>query len=150
MSLFTYTLLCALYSGTSGQFTPNIISEIFQTCLLTQFLEALVAYLCLRALIVRASFLDLLSFAGYKYFGLCINALVGLLLPSWLHGTTKANTVCFFYTAMAASYFTLKVMSNTIPRQVSFTGGPKRAVIILALAISQPLVMCYVSHTRFL
>lgn len=149
MSLITYVLLCAICYGNAGQFDPEVIPDVTTKCVLAQILEVVAIRVGFYMMQTSVPFLDLWAYTGYKYLGLCINisvALVGRLLT--LGGTTTYY-VCFLWTASAAAYLMLKIMSHTVPMQVA-AQGPKREVMVLAFAACQPVFMWFVSQTKFL
>lgn len=125
MSLITYVLLCALCYGNAGQFNPEVIPDVCSKCFLTQALEVVAIRVGFYMMQSPMSFLDLWSYTGYKYLGLCINLLLGLLGRSLALGGLTTYYVSFFWTASAASFFMLKIMSHTVPRQTA-ADGPKR------------------------
>ena len=97
----------------------------------------------------NVSFLDLWCYTGYKYLGLCINISIGLLGRMFALGGATVYYVCFLWTASAAAFLMLKVMSHTVPLQTA-AAGPKREVMVLAFAVAQPVFMWFVSQTKFL
>ena len=103
----SYVLLSALLIGNSGTFSPDVIQDILVSCSFTQFLEVAaikVGYYYLQA---PCSWLDMVSFTGYKYVGLCINMVCGLLGGYWFYN------VALLWTASAVGYFMMKVRENT-------------------------------------
>jgi hypothetical protein len=75
MSLVTYVLLCALGYGTAGKFDTEVIPDVTTKCMVTQILEVLIIRFGLYMMQAPVPFLDLFSYTGYKYLGLCINML---------------------------------------------------------------------------
>jgi len=148
MSLISYCLLCALCYGTSGQFDPEVIPDVTTNCFIVQVLEVIAIRVGLYMMQVTLPILDLFSYTGYKYLGLCINMFIGLITGHLGYGTTGFY-VTFLFTASAASYFMLKTMANNTPTNVSAT-GPKREIMVLAFAGSQAVTMWLVSQTKFL
>jgi len=148
MSLITYVLLCALCYGTAGTFNPEVIPDVMTKCFVTQILEVLVIRFGFYMMQAPVSILDLFSYTGYKYVGLCANMVIGLLMGHFAMGG-RGYWIVFFWTATAASYFMLKTMANNIPMVTSAT-GPKREVMVLAFAASQFATMWFVSQTKFL
>lgn len=148
MSLITYVLLCALCYGTAGQFNPEVIQDVTTKCFVTQILEVLVIRFGFYMMQAQVALLDLFSYTGYKYLGLCINMMVGLLLGHFGFGA-RGFYVTFLWTASAASFFMLKTMANNIPA-VTAAAGPKREFMVLAFAASQFATMYFVSQTKFL
>ena len=149
MSLITYCLLCALCYGTAGKFNPEVLPDITTKCFVTQILEVLIIRFGFYMMEAPVAFLDLFSYTGYKYLGLCVNMLVGMALGQVAGYGTSGFYVAFLWTASAASFFMLKTMANNIPTITAAT-GPKREVMVLAFAGSQAASMWFVSQTKFL
>ena len=148
MSLITYCLLCALCYGTAGQFNPEVIADVTTMCFITQIAEVLIIRLGIYMMQTSIPFLDLFSYTGYKYLGLTINILFGILF-GYLDWGRSGFYVTFVWTASAASFFMLKTMANNIPVETAAT-GPKREVMVLAFAASQAASMWFVSQTKYL
>jgi hypothetical protein len=148
MSLITYCLLCALCYGTAGQFNPEVVQNIATKCFVTQILEVLLIRLGFYLLEAPVALLDLFSYTGYKYLGLSLNMVFGILLGHLGYGT-YGFYVTFMWTASAAAFFMLKTMANNIPT-VTATAGPKREAVVLVFAVSQAATMWFVSQTKFL
>jgi len=148
MSGITYVLLSALLYGTAGQFNPEVIPGITTSCLLMQTLEVLCMRLGFYLLQVPVPMLDLFSYTGYKYVGLCLNMVVGLVVGHFGMGS-RGYYVAFFWTASCMAYFMLKTMANNIPERTS-AQGPKREVVVIGFAASQLATMWFVSQTKLL
>jgi len=148
MTLVTYVLLCALCYGTSGNFDPEVIPDVTTKCFVTQILEVLLIRFGFYMMQAPVALLDLFSYTGYKYLGLCLNMVVGLLVGHFGFGA-RGYYITFVWTATAASFFMLKTMANNIPMVTAAT-GPKREVMVFAFAASQFATMWFVSQTKFL
>jgi len=148
MSLITYVLLCALAYGNAGQFSPEVLPQVATWCFTSQILEVLLIRFGFYMMQAPVPFLDLFSYTGYKYFGLCFNML-GAIAATHFGLGTKTYYAFFLYTASAASYFMLKTMANNIPLVVAAT-GPKREMMVVGFAASQFATMYFVSKTKFL
>ena len=148
MSLITYSLLAALCYGTAGQFQPEVIADVTTKCFLTQILEVALIRVGFYTMQVPVAFLDLICYTGYKYLGLTINMLFGLVLGEFQYGTSGFY-VTFLYTASASFYFMLKTMTYCIPEHTA-AEGPKRSFMVLGFAASQVATMWFVSQTKFL
>uniref|UniRef100_A0A7S2GX20 Protein YIF1 n=1 Tax=Helicotheca tamesis TaxID=374047 RepID=A0A7S2GX20_9STRA len=153
MALVTYVLLCALCYGTAGKFDPEVLPDVTTKCFITQLLEVLVMKGCIYSMEAPMAFLDLFSYTGYKYLGLCVNMLVGLAIGYLSNSESgyghKGYYVAFLWTASAISYFFLKTMANNIPMVTAKT-GPKREFMVLGFAASQFATCWFVSQTKFL
>lgn len=147
MSFITYVLLCAMVYGNAGKFSPQVLPQVASLCFGCQIAEVLGIRFGIYVLQAPIAMLDLLSYTGYKYLGLCVNMLAGMALNHFGMGK-EAYYVFFVYTGFAASWFMLKTMTNNIP--VVAAAGPKRDMIVLAFAASQAVVMYVVGKTKFL
>jgi hypothetical protein len=148
MSFITYVLLCAMVYGNAGQFSPQVLPQVATLCFACQIAEVLTIRFGIYLLQAPVAMLDLLSYTGYKYLGLCINMLAGMALNHFGMGK-EAYYIFFVYTGMAASWFMLKTLANNIPI-VEASAGPKREMMVLAFAASQGVVMYVVGRTKFL
>lgn len=148
MSLITYSLLAALCYGTAGKFNPEVIADVTTKCFLTQILEVAVIRFGFYTMQVSVAFLDLICYTGYKYLGLTINMVFGMLM-GYLDYGTSGFYVTFLWTASAIFFFMLKTMTYSIPEQTA-QDGPKRSFMVLGFAASQVATMWFVSQTKFL
>lgn len=148
MSLVTYCLLSAFLYGTAGKFNPEVIADVITKCFVTQIVEVLVIRGCLYTMQAPIPFLDIFSYTGYKYLGLTISMLCGIVFKKLQWGTASFYGA-FLWTASAAAWFMLKTMANNIPIQTAST-GPKRDIMVLAFAASQVATMWFVSQTKYL
>jgi hypothetical protein len=86
---------------------------------------------------VTLPFLDVFSYTGYKYVGLCIN------LVSRVLGST-ANFFVSLYTASMLGYFIMKTMAGVVPESAAVT-GPPRPLLLVAFAAMQFLIIFVLS-----
>lgn len=149
MSLITYGLLCALCYGTAGEFNPEVIADVTTKCFATQIFEVLVFRLGFYMLQSPIALLDLFAYTGYKYLGLTMNILFGILFGFMENWGRTGFYITFLWTASAASFFMLKTMANNVPKETSHS-GPKRELMVLGFAASQFFTMWLVSQTKFL
>ena len=143
MSLVTYVILCALLYGTSGKFSPEVLPDVMTKCFVTQSLEVLAIRFGFYLMQAPVALLELFSYTGYKYLGLCLNMIIGLAAGK------SSYYIMLLWTASSVSYVMLKAMANNIPRNTAAT-GPKREFMVLAFAGSQLATMWFLSETKFL
>jgi len=148
MSLVTYCLLSAFLYGTAGQFNPEVIADVITKCFVTQVIEVLVIKGCLYSMQTPIHFLDLFSYTGYKYLGLTISILCGIIFKKLDWGTASFYGA-FLWTASATAWFMMKTMDNNLSMQTSST-GPKRHIMVLVFAGLQVATMWFVSQTKYL
>lgn len=149
MSLLTYVLLCGLCYGNAGHFDPEVLPDVTTKCIVTQVLEVIAIRIGFYLMEAPVAILDLFSYTGYKYLGLSLNMLSGLVVGHFLGYGHRTYYFTYLWTATAVSYFILKVMANCIPRRTSAV-GPKRQFMVLGFAASQFATCWFVSQTNFL
>lgn len=150
MSLITYVLLCALCYGSAGQFSPEVLPDIITSCVLTQIFEVVLFRFGFYTMQAPVALLDLLAITGYKYLGLAVNMLVGVMLEVFMGaGSRRGYFVAFLWTASAVSYFVLKTMNGFVP-DVTSTKGPRREFMVLGFGVSQLATMWFLGQTKFL
>jgi protein transport protein YIF1 len=155
MAGITYVLISAFLTGTVGKFNPQVIPSITTYCFIIQLLEVLCIRFGFYLMQSHVAVLDLFSYTGYKYFGLCINMITAMIIGR--HGLNvfkavggiRTYYISFIWTASALSYFMLKTMANNIPLHTS-PNGPKREIMVLLFASSQLITMWLISQTKFL
>jgi hypothetical protein len=151
MSGITYVLLSALLYGTAGKFNPEVIPSVTTQCFVTQVLEVAAIRFGFYLMQSQVAILDLFSYTGYKYLGLCVNMMAGIIFGHFFgfSAGSRGYYATFMWTASAASYCMLKTMANNIPLKTA-QHGPKREVVVIAFAASQFATMWFVSQTKFL
>ena len=135
MSFITYVLLVGLRRGMGSGFTPEVLIQSVWRCLILHFCEAVLIKFGLSLMQVPMPFLDIFSYTGYKYVGLCLST-----LARGLGGTFGLLTT--FYTCFALAFFILKAMAAVVPATIST--GPPRHLMLLGFATIQffvPLIL---------
>jgi hypothetical protein len=140
MAFSTYILLVGFSNGQSNKFTPEALVQAVYSCLIFQVFETLIFKFGLSTLLqVYLPFLDLYSYTGYKYVGLCVCMLSSML------GTTVYFLVSL-YTSVSVAFFVLKSMAMAVPASNVNVSGPPRHLVLLAFAATQLIVnfiLCY-------
>ena len=136
MSFLTYLLLVGVARGATDSFTPEFLTQALWRCLALQMCECFLIKFGLSFMSVSLPFLDLVSYTGYKYVGLSINAIV-------LAFGTTLYFVCSLYTATSLAYFVLKTMAAVVPQPAG--RGPPRHLMLLGFAGLQFLVVILLS-----
>ncbi|GLD91481.1 hypothetical protein PINS_up000014 [Pythium insidiosum] len=140
MGFLTYILIAGYTKGASNQFSPDVIGNDASYCLVMQLIEIGILAACLYLLNSSISFLDLVSFSGYKYIALVINTVVYQLAGS------LAYYVALLYTGVAVSYFTLNCMKGSVaepaPENRAF-----RNYMLFGVSCLQLVLVCWISYT---
>ena len=133
MSFASYILLVGLAKGVGGAgFTPELLIQTIWRCLFLHALEALVIMFIVGFKGVSAPFLDVFSYTGYQYVGLCINAMMRLF---GFYG----SIISAVYVSAMLAVFNLQSLKSVIPAQSAV--GPPRHLILLACMAIQFLVI---------
>lgn len=140
MGFLTYILIVGYSKGTSNQFSPDVITKDASYCLVMQLIEIGVLAACLYVLNSSISFLDLVSFSGYKYIPLVINTVVFQLLGS------IAYYVSLLYTGVAVSYFTLNCMKGSVAEPAP-ENRVFRNYLLFGVSCLQLVLVCWISYT---
>ncbi len=126
MAFVSYVLMYAYLKGTENQFTPEDIINAVWRCLLLHMVEAVVIKIGVNIVSSSSvSFMDIVSYTGYKYVGLCGTVMAGFF-DGWLGTIFSCYT---FYQAAALFYFLMKTFSAAVPKPTTETFPPRWATI---------------------
>jgi hypothetical protein len=132
MSFVTYILLHGLVRGIyDASFSPDMLIQAVWRCCLLQLTEVLIMKLGLGMMQVSVPFLDMFSYTGYKYVGLCVITVAKLL-------GTAAKMLTTAYCAFMLAVFFLGSVRSVVPANEN--GPVPRHILLLALAGAQFLV----------
>lgn len=126
MSFITYILLYGLVRGIyDANFSPEMLIQAVWRCCLLQCIEVLVMKLGLGMMQASIPFLDMFSYTGYKYVGLCVVTVAKLL-------GTLAKMFATLYCAFMLAVFFLGSVRSVVPANEN--GPVPRHILLLALA----------------
>ncbi|RIA81779.1 COPII-coated vesicle component Hrf1 [Glomus cerebriforme] len=110
MALVTYVLLTGIVAGTEHKFHPEVLGVNATTAFLLMISElTFIKGGCyLLNIAAETRILDLLAYSGYKFIGVIVTLLVGLLAPFWVVVAT------FFYTVAANGFFLLRSLRYVV------------------------------------
>lgn len=149
MSFVTYVLLYGFWTGMSmtrnpkgllnDAFSPEILITAVWRCFVVQICEVVVTMGGLSLINGSLPILDIFSYTGYKYVGLCVGIIARLF------GST-IGTLVGLYTASMLSFFFLKTMVSIVPpSEQSNSVALSRHWVLLALSGLQFLVTVFLS-----
>ncbi|RDX46414.1 YIF1-domain-containing protein [Lentinus brumalis] len=147
MAFVTYILLAALYSGLNSRFHPEILgitaSKALAVVLLDFFFVKSGCYFLNIPGGLSSQVLDLLAYDGYKFVGVIITLIAGLLG----FGRTM-YLLTFIYTFLATSFFLLRSLRSMVLPDASATAAAvnpsqrsRRITFLFLVAVSQILYM---------
>lgn len=149
MAFITYILVAGLALGTQSRFSPDSLGLQASSALAWLLLEVLLILLSLYLVTVSTdlSTIDLLAFAGYKYVGMIIGLLSGLLF-----GRTGYYVVlswcCLSIFVFMIRTLRLKLLSEAAAEGVLVRGARNqlRMYLTMGIAAAQPLCMYGLTH----
>ena len=164
MAYATYVLLVGYVLGLRNAFSPDLLASTASSTLVWLILEIGIIYLTLTVMSINTSLTkwDILSFSSYKYVGIIVVLLTGLLLQSY------GYYISLIYVSLALIWFltrTLKLRIEPevrkikrkknnlkhikIPFQVHGmqVHGKRKLYIILMYAALQPLLIWWMTYS---
>lgn len=126
MAFITYLLLYGLVRGITGSpFSPDYLIQALWRCSILQAVEVLAMRFGLGMMQVSLPFLDLVSYTGYKYVGLCFVTVLKLL------GIT-AKSLSALYVSFMLAVFILGSIRCVVPQ--CDNGPVPRHIMLLSFA----------------
>ncbi|XP_032138667.1 protein YIF1A isoform X2 [Sapajus apella] len=145
MAFITYVLLAGMALGIQKRFSPEVLGLCASTALVWVVMEVLALLLGLYLATVRSdlSTFHLLAYSGYKYVGMILSVLTGLLFGS------DGYYVALAWTSSALMYFIVRSL-RTAALGPDSVGGPvprQRLQLYLTLgaAAFQPLIIYWLT-----
>jgi len=160
MSFVTYILMLGISLGTQEKFSPEILGIHASSALGWFTIEVVVIFIMMQIFGIKSALktFDIMSFCGYKYFGMILCLAVSLILP----GT--GYLIVLAYMCIAITYFmvrNLKLMilaSENDPQnnQVGqyqqgvgsdhLSGNKRRIYVLLFISLLQPVFMWWLTR----
>ncbi|CAG8575029.1 9978_t:CDS:2 [Funneliformis caledonium] len=142
MALVTYVLLTGFVAGTEHKFHPKVLGGNATTASLVMLIELILIKMgCyLLNITTETQILDLLAYSGYKFIGVIVTLLVGLIAPFWL------VSVIFIYTVAANGFFLLRSLRYVVfPDSTNTVNSPqrKKRIHFLFIVATLQLVLMY-------
>ncbi|XP_032939818.1 protein YIF1B [Catharus ustulatus] len=148
MAFLTYILLAGLALGTQNRFSPDSLGLVASSALAWLLLEVLSVLLSLYLVSVSAELspIDLLAFAGYKYVGMIVGLVAGLLLGR-VGYYVALSWCCLSIFIFMIRTLRLKLLSEAAAEGVLVRGAKNqlRMYLTMAIAAAQPLFMYWLT-----
>ncbi|KAI9464769.1 YIF1-domain-containing protein [Russula earlei] len=148
MAFVTYILLAALQSGLQSRFHPEIFGVVATKAIVVLILDFLFVKGGCYLLGIQGTnpIVDLLAYGGYKFVGVILTLLVGLV------GLSRTlYTIAFIYTFLANAFFLLRSLRSVVLPDVGATPGTvgtvshaqrsRRITFLFLVAVVQILFM---------
>ncbi|XP_033734758.1 protein YIF1B-B-like isoform X1 [Pecten maximus] len=150
MAFVTYVLVAGIVMGTQNRFTPEQLGTQASTALVWLIMELVVLLLTFYVMNINTDlkYLDILAFCGYKFLGMIVSLLAGLLFQS-----TGYYAVLLWFSLCIAFFLIKSLRVQILPHSEGdgFSKGSKRSLyLILCISLVQPLMMWWLtSHIMF-
>ena len=114
MAYATYVLLVGYVLGLRNAFSPDLLASTASSTLVWLILEIGIIYLTLTVMSINTSLTkwDILSFSSYKYVGIIVVLLTGLLLQSY------GYYISLIYVSLALIWFLTRTLKLRIEPEV--------------------------------
>jgi len=148
MAFVTYVLLCGLIFGTQDRFTPEQLGMTASSVLVWLVLElvVIIATLYMTGISGNVRYLDLLSLCGYKYVGMIIVALSGLMFK------LTGYYIALGWMSLSMAFFMARTLRLVINPHIQnegvarSTGATRRLYILLYISLTQPIFMYFLTR----
>ncbi|XP_048024639.1 protein YIF1B isoform X1 [Megalobrama amblycephala] len=148
MGFITYVLVAGLALGTQNRFSPEILGIQASSALVWLIIEVLAVLLSLYLVTVNTDLttIDLVAFSGYKYVGMIVGVVAGLLF-----GRT-GYYLSLLWCCISIFVFTIRTLRLKILSEAAAEGrlvrGAKnqlRMYLTMAIAAAQPVFMYWLT-----
>lgn len=145
MAFVTYILIAGVVLGTYNKFTPEQLGIQTSSALVWLILELLILNLSLYIMNLKTDlkYLDIVAYCGYKFVGMIVCLLAGMVFQSTGYYVTLlwfSITIAFFLVQ------TLRVKILPHSEDSNYSRGSKRSLyLILSISLLQPVMMWWLT-----
>ncbi|CAL1570322.1 unnamed protein product [Knipowitschia caucasica] len=148
MGFITYILVAGLALGTQNKFSPELLGVQASSAFVWLVMEVLAVLLSLYLVTVNTDLttIDLLAFAGYKYVGMIVGVVLGLLFGRLVYYLSLLWCCAAIFVFMIRT-LRLKLLSESAAegRLVRGTRNQLRMYLTMAIAAAQPVFMYWLT-----
>ncbi|XP_029302602.1 protein YIF1B isoform X2 [Cottoperca gobio] len=149
MGFITYILVAGLALGTQNKFSPELLGVQASSALVWLIMEVLAVLLSLYLVTVNTDLttIDLLAFSGYKYVGMIVGVVAGLLFgkPAYYLSLLWCCAAIFVFMIRTLR---LKLLSEAAAegRLVRGARNQLRMYLTMSIAAAQPIFMYWLTY----
>uniref|UniRef100_A0ACB8G790 Uncharacterized protein n=1 Tax=Sphaerodactylus townsendi TaxID=933632 RepID=A0ACB8G790_9SAUR len=146
MAFITYILLAGMALGLQKRFSPEVLGICASTAFVWVVIEVLALLLGLYLITVQSDLgtFDLLAYCGYKYVGMILVVVGGLIFGSNGYYIALAWASCALMYFMVRS-LRMKILPSVVQEGLSRPSGRAQMYITLAAAAFQPLMLYWLT-----
>ncbi|XP_062329482.1 protein YIF1B [Osmerus eperlanus] len=149
MGFITYVLVAGLALGTQNRFSPEILGMQASSALVWLIMEVLAVLLSLYLVTVNTDLttIDLVAFSGYKYVGMIVGVVAGLLFGRTGYYLTLLWCCVSIFVFMIRT-LRLKLLSEAAAEGVLVRGARNqlRMYLTMSIAGAQPIFMYWLTY----
>lgn len=149
MGFITYVLVAGLALGTQNRFTPEILGMQASSALVWLIMEVLAVLLSLYLVTVNTDLttIDLVAFSGYKYVGMIVGVVAGMLFGRTGYYLTLL-WCCFSIFVFMIRTLRLKLLSEAAAEGALIRGtrNQLRMYLTMSIAGAQPIFMYWLTY----
>ncbi|KAM4589346.1 protein YIF1B isoform 1-T1 [Fundulus diaphanus] len=149
MGFITYILVAGLALGTQNRFSPELLGVQASSALVWLIMEVLVVLLSLYLVTVNTDLttIDLLAFSGYKYVGMIVGVVAGLLFGKTAYYLSLLWCCAAIFVFMIRT-LRLKLLSEAAAEGKLVRGARNqlRMYLTMSIAAAQPIFMYWLTY----
>ncbi|XP_038150821.1 protein YIF1B isoform X1 [Cyprinodon tularosa] len=149
MAFITYILVAGLALGTQNRFSPELLGVQASSALVWLIMEVLAVLLSLYLVTVNTDLttIDLVAFSGYKYVGMIIGIIAGLLFGRLAYYLSMLWFCGAIFVFMIRT-LRLKLLSEAAAegKLVRGTRNQLRMYLTMSIAAAQPVFMYWLTY----
>ncbi|XP_012712606.1 protein YIF1B isoform X1 [Fundulus heteroclitus] len=149
MGFITYILVAGLALGTQDRFSPELLGVQASSALVWLIMEVLVVLLSLYLVTVNTDLttIDLLAFSGYKYVGMIVGVVAGLLFGKTAYYLSLLWCCAAIFVFMIRT-LRLKLLSEAAAEGKLVRGARNqlRMYLTMSIAAAQPIFMYWLTY----
>lgn len=149
MGFITYVLVAGLALGTQNKFSPELLGVQASSAFVWLIMEVLAVLLSLYLVTANTdlSTIDLLAFSGYKYVGMIVGIVAGLLFGRAAYYLSLLWCCAAIFVFMIRT-MRLKLLSEAAAegRLVQGTRNQLRMYLTMSIAAAQPIFMYWLTY----
>ncbi|XP_034025287.1 protein YIF1B-like isoform X2 [Thalassophryne amazonica] len=149
MGFITYVLVAGLALGTQNRFSPELLGVQASSALVWLIMEVLAILLSLYLVAVTTdlTIIDLVAFSGYKYVGMIIGVVAGLIFGKLAYYMSLLWCCVAVFVFMIRT-LRLKLLSEAAAegRLVRGARNQLRMYLTMSIAVAQPVFMYWFTY----
>ncbi|XP_014850952.1 PREDICTED: protein YIF1B isoform X3 [Poecilia mexicana] len=149
MGFITYILVAGLALGTQNRFSPELLGVQASSALVWLIMEVLAVLLSLYLVTVNTDLttIDLLAFSGYKYVGMILGVVAGLLFGKLAYYLSLLWCCAAIFVFMIRT-LRLKLLSEAAAEGKLVRGARNqlRMYLTMSIAAAQPVFMYWLTY----